>query len=183
VIADPSGTAARVERWLARLKCSACRKSFTCLPEVLYPRRQYQLDVVAHVVAAVSLGDERAPAAAREVGASATSARRWVRWVAALASPSELLRVAAQLDPAAPVGIGLSRHAGDGVCARAACVLDALEQLGAALGRRGVALAMRSGLGRVLGWQRSVFGDVIGLVSEPKVLSPSMALGGAPRGP
>jgi len=179
VVADPSGTAARAEQWLARAKCSACKRSFTCLPEVLYPRRQYQLDVVAEV----SLGDSSAAAAAREVGASPTSARRWVNWVAGLGSPSELLRVAAWIDPAAPVGIGLSRHAGDGVCARAARVLDALEQLGAALGRRGVALAMRSGLGRVLGWQRSYFGDVVSLVSEPKVLSPAMALGGAPRGP
>ena len=183
VIADPSGAAARVERWLARTKCSACLKSFTCLPEALYPRRQYQLDVVAQVVAAVSLGDESAPVAAREVGASATSARRWVRWVAGLASPSELLRVAAQLDAAAPVGVGLSRHAGDGVRARAARVLDALEQVGAALGRRGVALALRSGLGRVLGWQRSHFGDIVQLVAEPSSLSPALALGGAPRGP
>jgi transposase-like protein len=182
VIGDPSGTAARVEQWLARAKCSACKRSFTCLPEVLYPRRQYQLDVVAAVVAAVSLGNSSVPAAAREAGASPTSARRWVAWVAGLASPSELLRVTAQIDPAAPVGIGLSRHAGDGVRARAARVLDALEQLGTALGRRGVALAQRSGLGRVLGWQRSLFGDVVGLVAEPKTLSPAMALGGAPSG-
>jgi hypothetical protein len=46
--------------------------------------------------------------------------------------------------------------------------------------RRGVVLAQRSGLGRVLGWQRSLFGDVVGLVSEPVTLSPAMALGGGP---
>lgn len=182
VIADPSGTAARIERWLSRAKCSACKTSFTCLPEALYPRRQYQLDVVAQVVAVVSLGDRSAPVAAREVGASATSARRWVAWIAAIASPSELLQVTAWIDPSAPVGTGLSRHAGDGVRARAARVLDALEQLGAALVRRGVTLTQRSGLGRVLGWQRSLFGDVVSLVAEPRSLSPAMALGGAPRG-
>lgn len=182
VIADASGGATRLARWLARTKCAACRKSFTCLPETLYPRRQYQLDVVAHVVAAVSLGDESASVAAREAGASPTSSRRWVAWVAGLASPGVLLTAAARLDPTAPVGAGLAHHAGDGVRARAARVLDALEQLGAALVRSGVALAQRTGLGRVLGWQRALFGDVVGLVAEPKVLSPAMALGGARGG-
>ena len=71
------GDAARVERWLARAKCSSCRYSFTCYPDELYPRRQYQLDVVAHVVAEISLGGASAAGAAREVGASTTSARRW----------------------------------------------------------------------------------------------------------
>jgi hypothetical protein len=94
--------------------------------------------------------------------------------------PGELLRVAVQVDPTVPAGSGISRHAGEGVRARAARVLDALEQLGAALVRGGVALAQRSGLGRVLGWQRSAFGDVVGLVSEPKTLSPAMARGWGP---
>jgi hypothetical protein len=182
VIADAAGAATRVEQWLARAKCSACRTSFTCLPEVLYPRRQYQLDVVAGVVAAISLGESSAPAAARAVATSPTSARRWVAWVAALVEPGELLRATAKLDPTSPAGSGISRHLGDGVRARAARVLDALEQLGAALARRSGALAMRSGLGRVLGWQRSLFGDVVHLVTEPKTLSPAMDLGGTPGG-
>lgn len=174
--------AERVERWLARAKCSVCKKGFSCLPEELYPGRQYQLDVVAQVVADVSLGGNSAAQAARAVGASPTSARRWIAWVAALVAPAVLLQAAARLDPDAPVGAGLSRHAGDGVRARAARVLDALEQLGAALVRSGLAVAHRSGLGRVLGWQRARFGDVVHLVAEPKVLSPALALGGAPRG-
>lgn len=178
VIADASGAAVRVEQWLARAKCSACRKSFTCLPDSLYPRRQYQLDVVADVVADIALGESHAPAAARAVGASPTSARRWVAWVAALAEPRDLLAATVELDPAMPAGVGISRHPGDDVRARAARVLDALEQLGGALARRGVMGAMRSGLGRVLGWQRSLFGDVVHLVTEPKALSPAMALGG-----
>jgi hypothetical protein len=182
VIAAGAGTAVRVEQWVARAKCSACRTSFTCHSEEIYPRRQYQLDVVAQVVAAVSLGERSAPAAASEVGASPTSARRWVTWVAALAEPSELLRATVRIDPTAPAGSGISRHAGDGVRARAARVLDALEQLGAALVRCGIALAQRTGLGRVLGWQRSLFGDVVGLVSEPKTLSPAMAREGSPSG-
>jgi hypothetical protein len=174
VIADPVGAAVRVEQWLARAKCGACQRSFTCLPEILYPRRQYQLDVVAQVVAAVSIGESSVAAAAREVGASPTSARRWTAWIAAMAAPGELLRVTAQIDPAVPAGTGISRHVGDGVRGRAARVLDALEQLGAALVRRGLSLAMRSGLGRVLAWQRSAFGDVVNLVTEPKNLSPAL---------
>ena len=50
-----------VERWelpLARAKCSACQRAFTCYPEGVYPHRQYQLDPVAEVVAKVVLGDE-----------------------------------------------------------------------------------------------------------------------------
>jgi len=167
---------------VARFKCGVCRTSFTCYPDELYPRRQYQLDVVARVVAEVSLGERSASAAAREIGASPTSARRWVTWVAALAEPSELLRATVQVDPAVPAGGGISRHAGDGVRARAARVLDALEELAAALVRRGLALAQKSGLGRVLGWQRSLFGDVVGLVSEPSTLSPALALERGVRG-
>lgn len=182
VIGTEDGTAVRVEKWLARARCLACGTSFTCRPDDLYPRRQYQLDVVAQVVAGISLGERSAAATASEVGASPTSARRWVMWVAALAEPSELLRATAQIDPTVPAGIGISRHVGDGVRVRAARVLDALERLGAALVRRGLALAERSGLGRVLGWQRSAFGDVVNLVSEPKTLSPAMARGGAPSG-
>jgi hypothetical protein len=180
MIASEDGGAVRVEQRLARAKCSACRTSFTCYPAELYPRRQYQLDVVAQVVAGVSLGERSAPSAAREMGASPTSVRRWVGWVAALVEPGELLRATMQIDPTVPAGSGISRHVGDGVRPRAARVLDALEQLGAALVRRGVVLAQRSGLGRVLGWQRSLFGDVVGLVSEPVTLSPAMALGGGP---
>jgi Domain of unknown function (DUF6431) len=167
----------RVEHRLARAKCSKCRRSFTCYPDELYPRRQFQLDVVARAVAQVSLGAASAPAAARSAGASATSVRRWTAWVAGIAEPHVLLGVAARLDPDAPVGAGLSAATwGSGVRARAGRVLTALEHLGMALVRRGVALAARTGLGRVLGWQRLAHGDV----PEPETRSPGMALGGAP---
>lgn len=182
MIVDAADTATRTERRIARAKCSACRYGFTPYSDELYPRRQYQLDVVARVVAEIAVGQRGAPAAARLVGASTTSARRWTKWIAELADASELLRVTRYVDPAAPAGAGLSLHIGAGIRHRAACVLDALEQLGAALVRRGVALVQRSGLGRVLGWQRSLFGDVVNLVTEPKTLSPAMALGGGPSG-
>jgi len=179
VCADADGRAQCDERMLARAKCSKCRRGFTCYPDDLYPRRQYQLDVVAGAVATVSLGGASAPVAARSVGASATSVRRWTAWVAELVAPSVLLAAVSRIDPDAPVGAGLSTAPlGSGVRARAAHVLAALEQLGAALVRSGVALVAHSGLGRVLGWQRSVHGDVVGLVREPNTLSPGRALTG-----
>ena len=182
VATGPSGAPERTEHWLARAKCTSCRKSSTCRPDELYPRRQYQLDVVADVVAQVALGAKSAPAAARTAGASPTSARRWTAWVAALAEPADLLRVATSIEPSVPAGIGLSHQAGDALRHRAARVLAALEQLGTALVRRGVALAARTGLGRVLGWQRALFGDVVHLVAEPKTLSPALARGSGSMG-
>ena len=170
-----------VERWelpLPRAKCSVCKVGFTCYPEGIYPRRQYQLDVVAAVAAAVVVGAQSAARAASAGYASATSGRRWVSWVAGLARPRDLLAVAARLDPDAPAGAGLAGVAvGETVRARAARVLAAFEQAGAALKRRGLALAGRTGLGRVLGWQHAAHGDIYGLVTGEK-LSPGMALGG-----
>jgi hypothetical protein len=181
VVAATGGGVERDEPSLRRAKCSSCRRSFTCYPSELYPRRQFQLDVVALAVAEVSLGGTSASAVARCVGASTTSVRRWTAWVAGLAEPCVLLGVAAHLDPDAPVGAGLSAApSGSDVRACAGRVLVALEHLGMALVRCGVALAARSGLGRVLGWQHVAHGDVVGLVREPKTLSPAMALGGAP---
>jgi hypothetical protein len=172
-------TAGAVERWeqpVPRAKCSGCKQGFTCRPPGLYPRRQFQLDVVAKVVAAIAVGAQSAARAAKAAGASATSGRRWLSWVAGLARPGELLAAAAQIDPDAPAGAGLSLAAGDTLRARAARVLAALEQLGCSLVRCGLAAA-RSGLGRVLGWQLLAHGDVYGLLTG-ETLSPGMALTG-----
>jgi hypothetical protein len=177
VLCDEDGKPARVERILRRAKCSACLVSFTCPSEDLYPRRQYQLDVVADVVAAMALGAASAASAASKAGASATSARRWTTWVAELAEPRELLAVAAQIGAAPHVGAGVSLRSGFGVRGRAALVLDALEHLGAALVRCGVALVARSGLGRVLVWQRASQREVLGVASAPKNLSPRRVIG------
>lgn len=173
-----AGGEVRREWWLARAKCGACRLSFTCYPPWYYPRRQYQLDVVADVAAAVAIGGESAHKAAARVTASATSARRWTAWVAELAPASVLLAAAQRLEPDAPVGAGASAVVTvTSVATRAAAVLAALEELGAALIRRGVELVSRTGLGRVLEWQRREHGDVVQLVAEPRSLSPPMALG------
>lgn len=43
------GVPQRLERWLARTKCTDCRLGFTVYPPGHYPHRQYQLDIVANV--------------------------------------------------------------------------------------------------------------------------------------
>ncbi len=175
-----------VERWelpLAKAKCSSCKHGFTCYPPGIYPCRRYQLDVVADVAADVALGGAGAGRAAEAAHATASSARRWVAWVAALAKPGDLLAVAARLDADAPAGAGLGNlPAGSTVRARAARVLAGLEQLGAALVRAGVAVAERTGLGRVLGWQHAAHGAVFRLGDTGLHPSPATALGGGAGG-
>jgi len=166
-----------VEQWelpLAKAKCGSCKHSFTCYPPGIYPRRRYQLDVVADVAGAMVLGGASATRAAAEVHATSSSARRWVLWVAALAEPRDLLATAARLDPDAAAGAGL------GVLparAPAAHVLAALEQLGCALLHAGVAMVERTGLGRVLGWQHAAHGAVFGLGDAGLHPSPATVLG------
>lgn len=164
-----------LERWelpLPKAKCSQCRHGFTCYPAGIYPRRQYQLDVVAGATASVALGGTSAAEAARATRAGATSVRRWVSWLAVLAEPRDLVALAARIDPDSPAGAGLSSVA----ATAAAAVLVALEHLGAALVRGGLRLMMRSGLGRVLGWQHQAHGEAVLLTHPPSRLSPAMAL-------
>jgi hypothetical protein len=178
--------AGMVEHWelpLARAKCSRCKHGYTCYPPGIYPRRQYQLDVVAEAAGAVALGGRSTARAARAIAAGATSVRRWVGWLADLARPKDLVTTAARLDPDAPAGAGLPPPATPPTTrSRAAQVLAGLEQVGATLVRRGLSLAARTGLGRVLGWQYAQHGDVYGLVAGVRRLSPAMALGRSPDG-
>jgi hypothetical protein len=176
-----------LERWelpLPLAKCSRCRHGFTCYPDGIYPRRQYQLDAVAGAVASVALGGASAAETARTTGAGPTSVRRWLGWVAGLVEPRDLVTAAAHIDPDAPAGAGLATvEQGTTTRSRAALVLAALEHLGLALVRRGLALAARTGLGRVLCWQHAAHGDVYGLVAGVRHHSPAMALGGRAGGP
>lgn len=169
----------RAETWLPRARCKSGCADFTVRPPALYPRRQYQLDVVSDVVAAVAVGGETPATAAARATASTTSARRWTAWVAKLADVGQLLALAQHLDPDAAPGAGLST-APPTTSTRtlAARILHALEHLGAALLRSGVALVSKSGLGRVLEWQHAAHGDVYGLVAGIRRFSPAMALGG-----
>ena len=164
--------------FLARGRCkSGLCTDFVVRPDGIYPHRQYQLDVVAGVVAAVALGGVTPAKAAATVDASTTSVRRWTGWMAELVEVSAVLALAGQLWPAGVGGVGLaatmpspSRH---GVAAR---VLHALEALGEALLKSGAQLISKSGLGRLLEWQHRMHGDVIHLVAEPRSFSPGMAL-------
>lgn len=112
-----------------------------CTPPGIYPRRQYQLDVVADVGAAVALGGQPPEEAAAPASASATSARRWVRWLADLAPPVDLAALGGRLGsgrsgrgrpaaraPGKPASPGRTRPggagaggAGAGPCRRRVC--------------------------------------------------------------
>lgn len=178
IVVSSTGHIERLEMSLARAKCPRCLHAFTCYPPGIYPRRQFQLDVVAHVVADVAFGAEPVAHAAATVSASSTSARRWTAWVAALTRARELVVAAAQVDPSvATVALpppSSTRHP------RAAAVLAGLEALGTVLVHVGIALVERSGLGRVLGWQHRQHGDVYGVVAGARSFSPAMAPGGRP---
>jgi len=174
VVALSPGELTRLELPLPRARCSCCHVGFTCYPAGFYPRRQYQLDVVADAVAAVAVGGESVADAAATHATSATSVRRWSRWIAALADGAALHAIASEIDPStAAVATATQRS-------RTAAVLGALEVLGATLVRVGVAVVERTGLGRVLGWQHRAHGVAVALVAGPTRLSPAMAPGGRP---
>lgn len=176
---DEAGRVHRREVTRDRAECGGCKVSSTLYEEGHYPRRQYQLDTVARVAGAMAIGGQTAPRAAATVTASPTSARRWTRWVALLTDPGELRAVTRKIDPDTPAGAGASVAA---LATRAAQVLVALEELGAAVLRRGMALVSRTGLGRVLEWQYRWHRVLVTLVGEAVHLSPAMALGVMERG-
>ncbi len=180
VVVQVVGNTQRQELEIPRAKCSACKVSFSVYPPGLYPRRQYQLDVVAATVGRRVMGSESHRAAAAPAGASPTSCRRWAHWVERLARPEMLLALVRRLDPDAPAGTGLAAQSTDtaGEVPLLRKVLTGLEQVGAALERLGLGVG-RSGLSRLLHWQLSAHGDIYGLVRGPSSLSPAMALGGA----
>jgi hypothetical protein len=163
---------ARCEQWLARAKCSACRHAFTCYPPGYYPRRQFQLDVVAGVMAQASSGGRSLRRAAAPAQTSHTSAWRWAHWVEALATPAELYALATRLDPDEPAGMVPQVAVVASVRAAVAQVLAALEQVGLALQRVGRGRGATTGLGRVLGWQQQEHGVVVGLHHHLGGLSP-----------
>ena len=144
-----------------RARCSDRRcaaGSWTIYPAGAYPHRSYQLCVVAAAVAETCAGDSRR-AVAEHHDCSRRSVSRWIRWTAGLASPEDLARLCARLDPE---GLPPPRPAtAGGEVSRAGSVLQLLDALGDVLLRRGVALPGRGpGLLRVLTAQLARFGDV-----------------------
>lgn len=178
VVDAADGALHRLELWLAKAKCSQCKGGFCIYPLGHYPRRQYQLDGVAQVTAAEAMGKQPEAPAPGAVVPSATSRRRWLKWVAELSAPAQLFSMAVRLMPGIPLGRGLSSAAPKtSVRARAAQVLWGLEVLGVALCGLGQGLGHRTGLGRVLWWQYAIHRDIYSPSAEPTKFSPAMAFG------
>jgi len=146
-----------------RARCSDRRcaaGSWTIYPARAYPHRSYQLDVVAAAVAEVCFEGGSRRAVAMRHDCSRRSVSRWVRWTAQLASPEDLARLCARLDPEGlPPPTPSPTAAGE--VSRAGSVLRLLDHLGDVLLRRGVALLGRGpGLLRILTAQLARFGDI-----------------------
>jgi len=159
-----------------RARCSDRRcaaGSWTIYPAHAYPHRSYQLDVVASAVAEVCVGGGSRRAVAVHHDCSRRSVSRWVRWTAQLASPEDLARLCARLDPEGLPPPTPAPAAGE--VSRAGSVLRLLDHLGDVLLRRGVALPGRGpGLLRILTAQLARFGDVCWLTrsSPPLRVAP-----------
>jgi len=177
VIQDIAQGARRVIDVLRRrARCSDRRcaaGSWTIYPPGAYPHRSYQLGVVAAAVAEVCFAGGRRRAVAARHDCSRRSVSRWVRWTARLASPEDLARLCARLDPEGlppPTPVTAA-----GEVSRAGSVLRLLDHLGDVLLRRGVALPGRGpGLLRILTAQLARFGDVCWLTrsSPPLRVAP-----------
>jgi len=159
-----------------RARCSdrhCAAGSWTIYPAGAYPHRSYQLCVVAATVAEVCFAGGRRRAVAARHDCSRRSVSRWVRWTAQLASPEDLGRLCARLDPE-----GLpppTPPPAEGEVSRAGSVLRLLDHLGDVLLRRGVGLPGRGpGLLRILTAQLARFGDVAWLTraSPPLRVAP-----------
>jgi hypothetical protein len=76
---------------LRRVRCPACRQSWTLWPPGLLARRHYQMCVVSQAL--IELCGQRVSEqrVANCIGCARRTVGRWLRWVAALAEPSELL--------------------------------------------------------------------------------------------
>lgn len=167
---DESNKTTLVEVVRDRVKCGACIKSDTVYEGDHYPRRQFQLDVVASIASEVSRGTHSVTEAACLSNASPTSVRRWIGWISQLTVPAHILAIAQKLQPDIPAPTGISQI-GTNICLQ---VVFALEFLGAALLDLDVELVSYSGLGRVLEWQHRSHNVVVTLSEH---LSPAMVLG------
>jgi len=129
-----------------RIKCGSagCRRSWTLRPPGLFPRRHYQLDVVASGTSEYLFAAEASlTGVAATHDCSRRTVGRWLGWESGLVEPSELQRHLLEVSgeplvlKAHPVA-ALARKAVDTarekVLTAAASVLTLLEVLGAALG-------------------------------------------------
>ncbi len=142
-----------------RARCASrdCPKgSWTIYEEDAYPHRLFRLLVVVSAVSAVVFGRVAMTAAARTHQCSRDSIRRWLRWVARLSDPRQLLQACTRLDPDGLPGAFVTAD-----MPRAAAVLYLLERFAELLNQRGVRLPrIQSGLACVLKGQLVRFGEV-----------------------
>jgi hypothetical protein len=147
--------------------------SWTVYPPRSYPHRTFQLEVVSSAVAQVAAGGSAREAAERHL-CSRRSVGRWRHWCAGLVAPEELAAAAVRLD-----ADGLPAPARGGGDARdvAGWALRLWERLAELLAHRGVALPEgRSGLQRVLCWQRERAG-IVAWLTRPQSPRLRVALG------
>lgn len=169
VSVNEDGKTNRTEVVRDRGKCSSCGVSYTIYKDGHYPRRQYQLDLLANISAAILIGQQAASQVAQTVQASVTAIRRWTKWIECLIRPIDLLSLASKINPGVPAAAGISMFASN----VGTQVLFALEVLGSSLVDCDVQLASFSGLGRMLEWQFRHHEVVVSLTQH---LSPPMAL-------
>lgn len=122
-----------------RVKCQTCRRSWRHYPPELIPRRHFQLCVVADIVATYVFGTATMQALADARAMARRTVSRFVRWVAGLVEPGQLLRrlletVGSPIIPTVPPVRPVPRRILDGVRRRAAQVLVGLEALACAAG-------------------------------------------------
>jgi len=127
-----------------RVRCRECRRSWTLRPPGLMPQRHYQLSVMALAVARyVSQPAMSQARVAARVGCARRTIRRWLRWLAGVAEPGDLLRHLYRICGEVVVPALSSARAkleaiGDGarrrLCERAAENLGLFEALAMALG-------------------------------------------------
>lgn len=164
------GLAGAVEYASGQVRRRACcsdrecpAPSWTVYPPRTYPHRTFQLDVVSSAVAQVAAGESARQAAERHT-CSRRSIGRWRRWCAQLVAPQELTAAVVRLDPdGLPSPLRGGREGKD----QGGWALRLWERLADVLAHRGVALPEgRSGLQRVLGWQREREG-VVAWLTKP----------------
>ncbi|MFH0902454.1 MAG: hypothetical protein V2A73_17630 [Pseudomonadota bacterium] len=155
-----------VARRRACCSCPDCpHDSFTVYEDDSYPHRVFALDLLASAVIMV-VGGGRTLTSHR---CSRDTVRRWIRWIARLAEPPELMRACTRLEPhGLPGGLAVASMP----CA--AAVLHLLDQFANLLADRGVRLrSLRSGLSRILADQLERLGAVF-FLTKP---SPPLRVG------
>lgn len=127
-----------------RVRCQACRRSWTLRPRGLMPQRHYQLSVIAEALASYLFEPESSQAGvARAMGCARRTVGRWLRWLAGVAEPRDLQRhlLAICGEPVLPsLGRALTKIE---------AVADALRRQ--LLGRAAEVLVLIEGLAQALG--------------------------------